>query len=279
MVLPSLQLALNLTGQSKDPLVITWESIGHHTLGVFAKSLSQTDFKSPAYLNLCYCQLFNAYIFNDTSRQYTTLEEIYSLPLQRVSVKSHFVNTFYQFLDGLVAVTLLKNHKKAGRRIKKILKESLAGIHQKVERKHINCVAMLTFLEAEVESLVKKTTKNDSTIAQYRLAISQFARTGCTHWNAMANERLADFLRVTVKDAEESKYYYSQAIQMYKEWNAVEKVKRLGHERNIHSQFSTHHGSALRGKERFLEEQGVNNQSRRTDIAELQASLQDTAFD
>lgn len=99
--------------------------------------------------------------------------------------------------------------------IKKL--ERLAG------QQEINCLGMLLLLVAERKSLHADVNTGKKA---YERAISQFARTGFTHFAAIAFERAGEF-SLQRGDTFWAKHYLCHAVDKYDEWGASVKVGQL----------------------------------------------------
>ena len=217
-ILPLLQLATNLTGQSRDPVTINWDSL--RELDIFCESA--TLFRdSMALITLEYAQLFNAYIMNDKELVRDTFDRLGKLKSNRM-VGTHFANYFCNTMDGLVFLSLYKEkreykHKRGAAKVIAVLtklSKKLSG----------NCLGMLLLLQAEKAAITTGSKMEGK--ANYDKAISQLARTGFTHFTAIAYERAGDFM-MRHGDDYWSKHYLSHAMILYTRWGATVKVRQM----------------------------------------------------
>jgi hypothetical protein len=95
-IVPFLCLALNLTGQTENPVSVTLEDCQKE--GIIIK-----DEDSQVLLTLCYVQVLNAYILGDRALAERSLTRIGTLSQNRYS-GTHFGNYVFAALDGLVNV-------------------------------------------------------------------------------------------------------------------------------------------------------------------------------
>ena len=108
-------------------------------------------------------------------------------------------------------------------------------------------------VNAEEQSRTNKKMSMDTAKRMYDLAISQFARSGISHYGAVANE-LAGMYMVEIDDIFWAKHYLEQACNLYAEWNAVVKVHQLCEEHQFIEFSETQLSSArfaIQGRSRF----------------------------
>jgi hypothetical protein len=96
-ILPNLQLALNLTGESADPLMVTWDVIRKQ--GILNNTGMAMDRVPKAGILLNYIQIFNALILGELEVAEQSVQRILSLKLQRLN-GNHFSNYFFPYATG-----------------------------------------------------------------------------------------------------------------------------------------------------------------------------------
>jgi predicted ATPase len=213
-MLPMLQLALNMTGQSTNVLDCSWDACGsQHNFGQ-GLTLEPT---SNAALLLDYVQMFNAYVFNalDVARE----------AAQRANHSqlrgTHIINIFYAFIDSLVHFALYRRDKK--RADYKMAKRAMQQLEWADERSQ-NCSGMMLLLVAE-----KASFKSENGVPAlkkiYNYAISQLLDDGYLHFAAIANERAGEFF--VDEDPLFSCVCLSEAVGLYAEWEAAAKITAL----------------------------------------------------
>lgn len=103
---------------------------------------------------------------------------------------------------------------KLSKQLKKLQKQNYSNV-----RDYVN------FLDAEVEASTKR--KEPATRRLYEQVISQNARNGRIHDAGLASERMGDYYKIVMKDTNEAKYRYEQAIKFYEEWGAKATVRLI----------------------------------------------------
>jgi hypothetical protein len=213
-ILPMLQLALNLTGNSADPLSLTWDACKGESM--YSSNVTFLP-DSPSALFLHYAQLLIAYILNDLD----LAEEASKAANYGLLTGTHFSQSFHIFLDALLYISLYREKKKkhywrtANRLIDKFAELS--------RRQPINCLGMLVFLQAEELSLKKD---KDYVKEAYDDAISHLMQGEFVHLAAIANERAGEFM-ARRGDLFWAQTYMSRAFTLYDEWGAVVKSNQL----------------------------------------------------
>jgi hypothetical protein len=82
---------------------------------------------------------------------------------------------------------------------------------------------MLRLLEAESASL---SCPKEAGKMMFDEAISQLARSGMTHFGAIANKRAGEFM-LSCEDEEWAQHYLSKSVELYGEWGASVKAEQL----------------------------------------------------
>jgi hypothetical protein len=116
-ILTTHQLALNMMGESDDPLDLSRDAVRRHNPDLFSENLLLCDEASrtvPAdILYLWYLQLYNAYILEDVALADKTLKRILALKKDaRRFGGTHMMNYFVPFVDGLVGLWLAQKKPK-----------------------------------------------------------------------------------------------------------------------------------------------------------------------
>jgi hypothetical protein len=185
--------ALNLMGESDDPLDFSLEAIVHHHEDLFSENLllGLGDDSSPTVnadiLYTWYLQLFNAYILEDLATVDKTMKRL--LKLKNVSRRfggTHCTNYFLAFIDGLVGLFLssTKTESKIGPRV---TRAAITELTKRSKTRPVNSITPLKLLLAEVEAR-KKSTSAETSRMKYNVAINEFSRNGLNHFCAIANE-------------------------------------------------------------------------------------------
>ena len=87
----------------------------------------------------------------------------------------------------------------------------------------MNCKAHSLLLEAERHALLKNKSK---AVETYRKAILVAGRSGMLQLQALANERLTEYL-FEMSEADDAKYTLAEAMKLYAEWGAMAKLTQL----------------------------------------------------
>ena len=221
-ILPYYRLACNLCGKTKEPELVTWDSCREFTL--FSENMTRYN-DSRADMNMCHAQLLNAYLLRNQEIQIKCLEQIRKLNNFELD-GTHFSTYFYALCIGLSASTLYRDCKKVSywflaRRMKNWLKQVSA-------RRNLDCVGIIALLEAESMRARPLWCGRSSPHAlireKYDQAISLLARSGMTHFCAIACEQAGRFLQ---GDQYWSEVYIRRSVRLFEEWGAVVKVKAL----------------------------------------------------
>lgn len=213
-------LVTNLRGESEDPLNITWESCKNSFKRSHKMYFEDFDCSPSSNIYLQCMQMFNAYIFCDMNLAKEAAERA---NFGRLPGRTHFCNLMHTFLEGLVYVSLYRQYKT--RRYLKVLDRTIKELKGLAKKKVANCIGMLTLLQAERASLFVSASK-DGVRALFDKAISQFARSGFTHFAAIANERAGEFM-IHWCDEFWGKHYINEATLLFDEWGAVAKVATM----------------------------------------------------
>jgi predicted ATPase len=217
-VMMNLRLAENLSGQSDDPVSISWEAICRDDLLIGVKGLP------PLFeVGRLYLQVFNAYILGDLDRAEQALKQLLSRsPKDRRYPNSHFINYFFVFVDGIVSAALCR--RKRRRRYQRLLDNAIKWLVTVSKKGCVNCLGMLRFLEAERKSSLSSDKNVDREL--YAQAISLLARGGFNHFCGIASERMGECM-LRANDMYWAKHYLNCAAKSYQEWGAKLKVAQL----------------------------------------------------
>lgn len=221
-LLPWYRCALNLAGKTNDNVKVDWEACRQHD--IFRDSVTM-DEASPPGLYLIYVQMFNALIMKNVSICERSLERLLALPNRRLGC-THFANSFFVFLDGIVSAAILRKvgespmHRK---RYLRLLRESIRELGRTSKRRAGNCLGLVALLLAEWKALKGA---NKSATSLYSRSISMLSREGLTNFAAIANELTFDFMHKQ-RDEYWAKYYFRAALESYDAWGATAKVNDL----------------------------------------------------
>ena len=172
------------------------------------------------------------YIFNNFEGASKTRKEM--TRRSKLGTKcTHFMNYFELFFSGLLDFALyrsqgswsaLRRAKAATRTMQKLAKGGF-----------INCVGMYLLLLAELKSFGRSIEKAKRL---YEESMNSFAGSGFIHFQAIANERLAELMKRRNKPALTWQPYLRMATKLYAEWGAAAKVSQLIEEHKMPARFS-----------------------------------------
>jgi hypothetical protein len=232
-MLPDLHLALNLTGQSDTPTVISWEKIQESSLFDYNAVIAK---EHPAELSRLYTQMFNALILRDTGLIEQSMAAVLARkkPFQRFD-GTHLCNQFFIFFDGLSCFTLMGKRYR-NKKYMKLATDSIRKLARMSRSGSINCTGMLEFLKAEEKALRLSHQRRSSSWHDsveitavrkaYDIASAQLSRSGFFHYSALANEHIGRFM-LHHGDDFWAKHYLSRATVLYRDWGATVKVEQL----------------------------------------------------
>jgi len=225
------QLALNLMGESDDPVDLSREAIISNHKDLFSENLLQglgdesSRIVNADVLFTWYLQLYNAYILEDVATVEKTVKRL--LKLKNVSRRfggTHSTNYFLPFIDGLVGLYLskMRPNSKTGT---KVTKAAIAELTKMSKTRPVNSITPLKLLLAEVKAR-KMSTSVDVARANYNEAINGFSRSGLNHFCAIANE-LAGKNMLERKEYDWAKSYLESALRKWHEYDAIVKVELM----------------------------------------------------
>ena len=134
-----------------------------------------------------------------------------------------YSSTEVLFCGGLSCFTMAR---KSGRKRGQYQKYGLGALSKLkawVKKGRQNCAAHSEFLEAELYVLRKKKNK---AIEAFGKVILLAGRSGILQLQALANERLAEYL-LSMHEDDDAKYRLEEALKLYTEWGAMTKVLQL----------------------------------------------------
>ena len=261
-ILPTMQLALNLTGQSVDPVKVTWDVItkhGHLNDGVDPS-------RSPkAELQREFTQAFNAYILRDVHTAEMSLKQLCKKPRRKRRYEmNHFNNYFFALTEGLVGFWLGKEKQTRWYR-----RFALSAIKWFQKRRNLNTVPLVLLLEAQ-KAATESSVDYANVRKLYDNVIVMLARSGQIHYGAIANEQAGEFL-LGHDDSIAAIQYFESAAQLYQEWGASIKAQDLIQKHSLRADRVDSIGTTLRGRERFSSRKdsaGLNDSAKRDLIQE-----------
>jgi len=230
-LLSARQLALNLLGESVDPVDFSREAIMRHHEDLFSENMLQglgdesSRIVNADVLFTWYLQLYNAYILEDVETVEKTMKRLRRLKnVSRRFGGTHCTNYFLPFIDGLVGLFLSKMKPK-GKTGPRVTRAAIAELTKISKTRPVNSITQLKLLLAEV-SARKKTTSVDIARAKYNEAINDFSRSGLNHFCAIACE-LAGKNMHERKEHDWAEFYLANALRKWHEYDALVKVQLL----------------------------------------------------
>ena len=213
--LPSLRFALNLLGETDNPLLLSLDACKEQLdfckgLNLYESAASQT----------CrhYLQAFSAYILGDLE---LAGDALHRTKLAKLPV-SHVSNIFHSFIDGLVNLALYR--KTGKKKFRRMATRATTWIAKLAEKQPQNCTGMHLLLQAEQESATSTDKKRLRRL--YLDAINNFDQAGFLHFAAIANERAGECMGRCDDDYRKQKYM-CKARDLYQAWGAIVKVKSM----------------------------------------------------
>ena len=244
MMLPTLQLALNLIGQSDDPVTINWEIILQHGYCNEGVEIAVTN----ASLQLNCTQMFNSLVMKDMETAEMAFRNVQGFPRYNRMFQLNYFNKYFCMLtEGLVGFWLGKEKRNTYR------KSAKQTIHWFKERPNLNTVPLRLLLEAQ-EAATGRQVDPARVKTLFDNVIVMLARSGLVHYGAIANELAAEFLMDNKMSVEEAKQYFMRSMELYMEWGAIVKVEALERLHDLSrddNTTTTKIASTLRGRESF----------------------------
>ena len=221
-IAPCHQLALNLLGESDDPLDLSRDSIKRNQPEFFTELMLDDETDAP-FLFTLYLQMFNAYILEDVELVEKTLKRISKLKENRLG-GTHIMNYFFALMDGLGGLLLVKE--KRSKTGAKISNRAIAELKRMTKTRPVNSVTSLKLLKAQKAALSSKKIPVDKVQAQFNEVIKHFSRSGHVHYNAIANELAGQYM-LKHNDEEWARQYFERSCFLYSDWSAKVKVDQM----------------------------------------------------
>jgi hypothetical protein len=170
--LPSLQLALNLSGQTNDPTDVSIHSM--QELAAYNDSMFvDTAVEDPSIIFVFYLQAFSAYLFGNLAKAEDALNRVYARKMTRLD-GTQILNIFFSFVDGLVSLALRRYKPRNSHR--RLARSSMRKLEILTRKRSVNCSPLLALLHAENDSfsihevdIIKNKYAKVSSKVSYRL--------------------------------------------------------------------------------------------------------------
>lgn len=151
-ILPNLQLALNLTGESEDPLMVTWDVIRKQ--GILNNTGMAMDRVPKAGILLNYIHIFNALILGELEVAEQSVQRMLSLKLQRLN-GNHFSNYLFSVCDGLLGFML--QIERGVTKYKALAVKALKVLEKRSKTGVVDCLPILRMIQALQGTTLRQT--------------------------------------------------------------------------------------------------------------------------
>ena len=213
-ILPEYQFQLNMSGENRDPLVL---SGGVMTEENFLADCA--EMKSQWSLKMFHLQKMKlAYYFGNYEKARESMKHVDTYDSKQFYPRATL--TVAVFFGGLVGVEMYKTTLR-----KKYLQEAKKGLMKLQKWKKAGCTNVnhtALLLEAEIAAASHFSTAR----ALFKQAIDAAAAIGYPHDRALANERAAIYC-LSDNDTASACEYMVEATRMYTRWDASVKVAQL----------------------------------------------------
>jgi predicted ATPase len=226
LVAPYRQSALSLVGEMTEDQRLTYKKVFDEKNFLNETGITKAERGLPWH-NFFMLSYIVAYIFNDLELAHETRKEMRER--NNGGPKSlHFIVYLEVFFSGLVDFARYRKTRK--RKCMRKGKEAIRAMEKYVRDGIVNCHGMLRCLQAEHESFRGNT---DVVKKLFDDAINTFAAAGSLHFQAVANERAADYFLGAGNNRTWAEAYMGAAIRLYYEWGAVAKAQQLVEENKL----------------------------------------------
>jgi predicted ATPase len=214
LIIPTLQLVLNLRGQSDDPLIMTGEMMDQEAM---LREAAETN-NTTQICSIHNSRLFLACLFGDFEVAQDAVTKSWNVEEEMIALYDVIV---YHTFAGLVAASLARRSKR--RTHVSQLRKHLKKVARWAKHSPKNNLHKQWLLEAELAALLGDTT---GASRLFRSSIEEARKSGFVQMQAIANERAGLFLR-HCGDAAAAEPFYEQARWCYLEWGCTAKADRL----------------------------------------------------
>lgn len=172
-----------------------------------------------------------SFLFNDYESAKTS--RIKMDQMSRAPKGTHFMIHLELFFSGLLDYSLYQETKKRGHFRRAVRKtKQMRTISRKGA---VNCKGMSLLLEAESRSRLRSIEPAKKLFEE---AMKSFSGSGFIHFEAIANERLAEFLRTRNCPTLQWQSYLRVAIKHYADWGAAAKVNQITRKFDMPARYS-----------------------------------------
>jgi len=151
-ILPALQLALNLSGETSNPADISNESM--KALDAYNDSMFvDTTTEDPTITFVYYLQAFSGFLLEDMDLASQALNRLSTRQMKRLE-GTQILNLLFILIDGLVGFSLYR--KDPRRKYWKLARSAIKDLEALVKKRSINCGGILSLLKAEEASFINQ---------------------------------------------------------------------------------------------------------------------------
>lgn len=216
LVLPVFQLLLNLSGKSKDPLVLSGEALDETE---FVNQHTKLKSLVPRVI-LQNCRMTLLVVLDALDLAETELKK------RRLhAVSTHYLKCCDFFFCALAYFGLAKRHKRKFRRYYKRARKYQQQLQKFVDGGSVNCVPLAKLLDAESMALAKL-PDHEQVLRTYQDAISCAAVCGFRMYKGLAFEMAGQYL-LTQGDRLVARDYLQDAWTEFADYGAVAKLSQM----------------------------------------------------
>jgi tetratricopeptide (TPR) repeat protein len=215
-LVPNMQFALNMMGQSKDPLVLTGEAMIEDQ--VLHEAVTTQNYASIALLHLMKLQLLS--YFQDYEMAESSADALAKTNIQGAASFPRYLVAAWQLHEGLAAVTLCSQR---SRRRMRTTRRNIKKLRAMSHHDPAVCLNKLFLLEAEAAAANGKV---DEALTKFEESISHAQKGSLLNETGLACERAAMFLKRQGKERE-AMPFLERALSAYAQWGACAKVAAI----------------------------------------------------
>lgn len=143
-VLPALQLALNLTGQTRNPIDVSKDSM--KALDIYKDTMFQEETEDPATLFVFYMQALGGFLFGSLDVVERAFNRIFARKTKRLE-GTQILNLLFTVVDGVAGYALCR--RKNQRKYRKLAQTSIKELWSLQKKRSMNSGGILALLKAE----------------------------------------------------------------------------------------------------------------------------------
>jgi hypothetical protein len=247
-LVPGLQLALSLSSTPPESFPMTWAAISNDRYFPDAVDIAALTEGQPPQALMCYYGAFDAYIHNDLDGVRKGMKNVYAMTNFQFP-GHHFINFFFDLIDGLAGVVLFQKLKK--RKYKAQARQAMIRLESGAKEGSSDACLFQQLLGAAMTTIAWPRVPTDTVKAKFDASITQASKAGFLHLAAIGHERLGEYM-FSQRDDYWSKHYLQKACALYSEWGANRKVQQMQGSFNFIDGSSVGSGFAFRGRKRAV---------------------------